>query len=269
MLRHPFRVLWRLAGFLTVSLLAISHFALLLWLCALDLKSDERTRWSQRWAKKFLQILRIENACSGKIPDQGMLIANHLSYIDILVLSAAQPMIFVAKKEVRSWPIIGWLTRCAGTLFIDRQRRADVADLSHAFQPIVDQGVVLALFPEGTSTGGDKVLPFMSSLFEPAVRHKWSVSTAWIGYSLEDGSVSDEVCYWRDMTFLPHFLNLLSKKKISARVVFGPTVVASSDRKEMAKRLHEQVCALAESSRFSHAEAVERTLISPVEQAAH
>jgi 1-acyl-sn-glycerol-3-phosphate acyltransferase len=105
----------------------------------------------------------------------------------------------------------------------------------------------LGLFPEGTSTGGDQVLPFHSSLLAPAEEHQWPVTPAWISYSIEDGSVADEICYWREMTFFPHFLNLLSKKRIQARVIYGKPLLPGLNRKEMARRLHEQVCQLKET----------------------
>jgi 1-acyl-sn-glycerol-3-phosphate acyltransferase len=126
-------------------------------------------------------------------------------------------------------------------LFVNRQRKSDVALLGPAFKHVVDQGVPLVLFPEGTSTGGDQVLPFMPSLLEPAAQHGWTVTPAWIGYSLAHGSVADQIAYWRDMTFLPHFLNLLSLPEIEAKVVFRPAAPAGLDRKRLAKLLRDEV----------------------------
>lgn len=191
------------------------------------------------------RFLHIDTTHLGSSPTNGILTANHLSYLDIVVLASAQPLIFVAKSEVRNWPLLGWCARCGGTLFINRQRKADVASLALAFAPVIDEGVVLVLFPEGTSTGGDRVLPFMSSLLEPAAQNDWPVSAAWIGYHLDEGSVANEVCYWRDMTFLPHFLNLLSKPSVQAKVVYAPPIPRGLDRKAMAKLLHDQVQDLA------------------------
>jgi hypothetical protein len=88
------------------------------------------------------------------------------------------------------------------------------------------------------------VLPFYSSLFEPAARAGWHATPAWIGYALADGSVEDEICYWRNMKFLLHLPRLLSKERIEATVAYGPTVKAGLNRKEMARLLHEQVSQL-------------------------
>ncbi len=205
----------------------------------------DRAQWAHRWARHLVRWLHVETTYLGANPSNGILTANHLSYLDIVVLCAAQPLVFVAKSEVRSWPLIGWMTRCAGTLFVNRQRKADVASLAPSFAPVVAEGVVLVLFPEGTSTGGDRVLPFMSSLLEPAAENDWPVSSAWIGYRLNEGSAAEEVCYWGEMTFLPHFLNLLSKPSIQAKVVYAPAIPRGLNRKQMAKLLHDQVQYLA------------------------
>jgi 1-acyl-sn-glycerol-3-phosphate acyltransferase len=103
------------------------------------------------------------------------------------------------------------------------------------------------MFPEGTSTGGGRVLPFHSSLFAPAAQHGWPVTPAWIGYEVVDGSVEEEVAYWRDMTFLPHFLNLLGKRRVRAVVHFGEPL-RNSDRKALARELHEAVIRLGKPS---------------------
>ncbi len=204
-----------------------------------------RARWLQRWSQRVLVDLDIRVKRHGVPPAAGVLACNHLSYLDIIVLAAGQPMIFVAKSEVRHWPVLGRLACWAGTLFVRRDRRSDVAKFSTAFAAVVDEGVVLGLFPEGTSSNGRQVLPFHSSLFEPAVTARWPVSAARIGYTLADGSVENDVCYWSDMTFFPHFLRLLIRKGIQATVAYGPVLPSGLDRKEMARQLHRQVEDLA------------------------
>jgi 1-acyl-sn-glycerol-3-phosphate acyltransferase len=244
-MHHPLRVTIRLAAFCLIVLLSLLDFLLRIWFARKAGSARARAEWMQRWSRQHLLNLRISVAYDGPPPARGLLVSNHLSYTDILVFGAGQPFVFAAKSEVRGWPILGWLTRCAGTLFVQREKKTHVAHLKAEFAPVVEQGLVLALFPEGTSTDGHVVLPFHSSLLQPAVENQWPVTPAWIGYSLEDGSVEDEVCYWRDMTFGPHFLNLLSRRIIHARVVFGRPVTGN-DRKLLAKELHAQVCAMAE-----------------------
>ena len=106
---------------------------------------------------------------------------------------------------------------------------------------LVKAGVVVVVFPEGTSSDGQKVLPFFSSLLEPAVVCGCNVTPAFISYEVVDGVAADEVCYWRDMTFGLHFLNLLTKREIRAKVCFGKTHPAGKDRKKLSRELHQVV----------------------------
>jgi 1-acyl-sn-glycerol-3-phosphate acyltransferase len=211
----------------------------------------DRGDWCHRWAQPYLRLLNVEVTIRGKSPASGLLTCNHLSYLDIVVLAGSHRQVFLSKAEVRNWPLIGALTRCAGTLFIRRERKSDVAELQSTFSEVITQGLPLTVFPEGTSSDGSGVLPFFSSLLEPAAKANWPVTPAWIGYRLDEdeGSVADDICYWRDMTFGPHFLKLLSKKKIYATVVFGEPIERGLNRKQMASVLHKEVTALAAKNR--------------------
>lgn len=248
-LRNPLRVGFRLTGFFVVAAGAIAEHFLVVWPREKGFDYRRRAAWSQRWGRRFLKVLAVEVTVHGAPPRDGLLVANHLGYVDIPVLAAASPTVFVSKVEVRSWPVIGWLTRCAGTIYVDRSRKADVVSVNEGLEAVGRQQALLCIFPEGTSTGGDTVLPFRPALLEPAVVRGWPVTSAWIGYRIEGGSAADEVCYWRDMVFGPHFLNLLSKERIHAVVVFGRTVPSGDDRKELARQLHAQVTQLADQHR--------------------
>jgi 1-acyl-sn-glycerol-3-phosphate acyltransferase len=252
MLKHPFRVFGRLICFLIVAVSAVTVYYFGYHLRGRRSYRD-RSEWAHQWAMPFVRCLKLRITSSGEFPERGILTANHMGYLDIVVLSALQPLVFVSKSEVRRWPIIGALAACGGTLFVNRQKKSDVATLGPAFAPVINTGTTLVLFPEGTSTGGDRVLPFMPSLLEPAVQNNWPVTPAWISYSLDEGegSVADNVAYWRDMTFLPHFLNLLTKPVIYAKVVYGQPVPPGLNRKEMARLLHDQVATMAGFSTVS------------------
>lgn len=233
-------MLWRLGKFIVWTSLAFIDQSF----CLLILRrttARDRALWVHRWMKRFTKYMHVEAHYHGTPPIKGVLCCNHVSYLDIFILSANQPMTFVAKKEVSSWPLIGFLSRMGGTLFIDRKRKSEVFALAPQFNPIVDQEVVLVIFPEGTSTGGDRVMPFMSSLLEPAVQNKWPITSAWIGYTLTEGDPANDVCYWRDMTFFPHLLNLLSLKSIRVDVVYNAPLPPGLDRKQLAVEMHAQV----------------------------
>ena len=132
------------------------------------------------------------------MPRAGLLVCTHLSYLDILVLSSIEPCVFIAKRDVAGWPLFGWLARAAGTIFIDRERRLSSSKVICLVRNAIADGSVVVLFPEGTSSDGSTVLPFKSALLESAVQLRCPVTSASIQYALDDGSVADEICYWRD-----------------------------------------------------------------------
>lgn len=240
-----FRLLYRFFGFCCIAAICVLDFLLRIWIRGRASDTTLRALWCWKWGNAFLRLLGVRLTIHGTPPEQGMLASNHLSYLDIVVYAACRPFIFVSKHEVKYWPIIGQMTQCAGTLFIQREQRSDVKRLAEAFKPRIQCGNVIVLFPEGTSTGGDRILPFRSSLFEPAAANGWQVAPAWIGYEVPGGDASEEVAYWKDMTFFPHLLHLFTLKEIRATVRFGSPLPAQLSRKEIAQQLHDSVCQLA------------------------
>src|ERR1051325_1251047 len=244
--RHPFRFLLRFTKFLWLLLGGGMHFVFAYQLTGRAKSRRARAGWLQHWARFGAGIFRMKVEVKGQLPPGGVLTSNHLGYVDILVLGSLQPTVFVAKADVQGWPVLGWLVRAGGTVFIKREQRSHVAEIVGEFAPLIAENLPVVMFLEGTSTGGEHVLPFRPSLLEPVVANDWPVTPVWIGYSLADGSVVDEVAYWRDMTLMPHLLNLLTKKELTAHVAFGePMRAAGLDRKELARRLQGQVCELA------------------------
>lgn len=242
------RSVGRFAMFLGVAGLALLHAA---WLAVAQRQvplHTRRARWLRQWCRIVLPVIGVEVELRGRAPDGGMLVCNHVSYLDMPALAAATEMIFLSKAEVRGWPLLGAIARAGGTLFVNRERRADVAALGPQFAPVIGEGVVLTMFPEGTSTGGDHVLPFHSSLLAPAAEHGWPVTPAFIRYEVTDGVVEEDVAYWRDMTFLPHFLKLLGKPQARAIVQFGEPL-QNPDRKALARSLHRAVTGLKGTTR--------------------
>jgi 1-acyl-sn-glycerol-3-phosphate acyltransferase len=217
-----------------------------LWLIRRSkLSAEERARWLHRWCAALLPRVGVRVESSGTPPAQGMVVANHLSYLDIIVLSAVQPCIFVAKHEIRGWPLFGRMARLAGTVFINRQRKTELGKVQEDLQQALHAEVPTVLFPEGTVSDGTTVLPFRSPLFEPAVRLGVSIAAAYLSYGLTEGSVENEVCYWGDVALVPHLLNMLSKREIQARVVFGHEARCYGERKQAALETRQQVLALA------------------------
>ena len=203
-----------------------------------------RAAWLQRSSRRVLRIFGTETCVVGRIPGNGLLVCNHLSYLDILILAALTPSRFVAKSEVKNWPVFGWFAHLAGTIFVERSKRSQAARAAEEIRVALGEGPLLVLFPEGTSSGGETVLPFKSSLLEPAARHLHALTVGLIAYELADGTVSEEVCYWKDMTLVPHLLNFLSKRTLQAFVHFSEAPQETTDRKVLARRLHSEVVRL-------------------------
>lgn len=246
-----FRFVWRLVGFLLIASVCLLDFVFRLALTGKASDIHSRTDWCHRWGKAFLRLLGVKLTTEGTFPTTGLLASNHLSYLDIVVYAACRRFVFVSKAEVQNWPLVGAMTRCAGTLYIRREQRTDVKKLAEAFRPLIEKGCVIVLYPEGTSTGGDQVLPFRSSLFEPAATNNWTVTPAWIGYTVPGADASELVAYWRDMTFLPHLLRMFTLPEILATVRVGSPLSPGLDRKQMAHELHAQVSRMAQLQKAS------------------
>src|SRR6185503_4566246 len=245
-LRHPLRFLVRVVRFTGVICFAVLGFifAMLSRRKEASTLAGVRAQCLQRHSRRTLRVLGVEVSVSGPVPASGLLVSNHLSYLDILVLGSITPAIFVSKSEVRRWPVFGWLARRAGTLFIERAKRSDVARVNDEAEQLLDAGILLVVFPEGTSSDGREVLPFKSSLLEPIVGRRHPLSVAHISYEVEEGDAGEDVCYWGNMTFGPHLLKLLTKSRVSASVTFTAVEQCADSRKELARQLHSEVVRL-------------------------
>lgn len=238
--RLGFRSLW----FAGVLLFVAGDFVVSTLRHCGALPLPERTRWLQRSSRRALRVFRVQIEAHGPRPATGLLVSNHLSYLDILVLAKLTPAVFVAKSEIRNWPVFGWFGRLAGTLFVERSRRSDVGRMSAEIRAVLDEGQLVVLFPEGTSWNGRELLPFKSSLLESIVGSPHPLSVAGIRYSLADGSVENDVCYWGDMTFLPHLVRLMARRQVQVQVRFAAIGERSAERKELARQLHAAVLQL-------------------------
>ncbi len=200
-----------------------------------------------RWSARLLRWLGVGYSSQGQAPARGLVVSNHLSYLDILLFSAVTPCVFVSKSEVRSWPGMGWIATLAGCIYIDRSRPHGTHRVQPQMSAALAAGVRVVLFAEGTSTDGSQVLPFRSSLFQPAIDNHIPITAACISYEIEDGDALD-VCYYGDQVLGPHSLNLFGKGNVTATLRFAASAKIYADRKEAARELHEQVCALKNQS---------------------
>jgi 1-acyl-sn-glycerol-3-phosphate acyltransferase len=202
--------------------------------------------WLHQTCARGLRAIDVQLHVEGQPPAGGLIVSNHLSYLDILAYSAAVPCVFVSKAEVERWPVFGRYARWAGSVFVHRHERTDAARANIAIGDALRDGVPVVLFPEGTTTDGQRVLRFHSTMLQPAVDTGATITPCAVSYELEDGDPGREICWWGDMTVLPHMWNLLGKKSIRARIVFGTPMQARGDRKRLSAVLHEEVVRLHE-----------------------
>jgi len=202
------------------------------------------SRLGMIYIRLLLWGLRIKVYADGPLASEGLIIANHISWTDILILGSCQQAAFVAKSEVRGWPLLGLLARMHGTLFVQREGRGSAQRQVAALAAVLARGPVI-LFPEGTTGNGAQVLPFRPTLFAAAAgrtvqpvaiiyrprNRKWApgerAAFAWDG----------------DKPFWPHLLTIAAAGPVDCRIVtHRPIRTASADRKELAAACHRIVC---------------------------
>ncbi len=201
----------------------------------------------RRWACWVTALFGLRVQVRGIPPPAPcLLVANHLSYLDILVLATQTDIVFVAKAEVARWPVIGFLSRAVGTVFIDRARKRDLPRVIQAMTDALRRGQRVAFFPEGTSSAGTLILPFHSPLFEAAVRAGVPVRYASLTYRTicDIPPASHAVCWWGDMTFARHLYALLQLSEVRATVSFGRDAVEAGNRKQLATQARAAVMRL-------------------------
>ncbi len=243
-MRQIFRLLYRSIWLICLLTLAALDFLVLSLRRGFRPSMRERIAWMYRNARRIIRVLACNIEVIGDRPTAGLLVSNHLSYVDIILLGSISPSVFVSKSEVREWPVFGALTRMAGTIYIRRERRADVVSIGEEIRNRLVNGELVVLFPEGTSSDGRDVLPFKSSLLQPVSESRHPLHISHIQYELSEGSVENDVCYWGDMTFFPHLLRFLSRPRTRAQVRFQRINEVPQDRKLLARSLREEILRL-------------------------
>jgi len=209
----------------------------------------ESAEWLHEVCIQGLRAIRLQLIVRGTPPAHGLIVSNHLSYLDILCYSAAAPCVFVSKAEVEQWLIFGKYARWSGSVFVRRHDRGDAARANAKVGESLRNGVPVVLFPEGTTTDGQRVLRFHSTMLQPAIDVGATITPAAIWYELEDGDPAHEIAWWGDMTLMPHVWNMMSKRSIRARITYGEPLPATGERKQLGHVLHDRVVGLYETLR--------------------
>lgn len=218
-----------------------------LWFLA-DFIIPNKIYWRQlifkSWARAFAWIAKMKIEVIGTPPKPPFfLVCNHLSYVDIPALRCVADGVFVAKGEIESWFLAGRIVRDMGSIFINRQNKRDIPRAGELIIKRLDDGEGVMVFPEGTSTKGEDVLPFNSSFLEFAARTDLPVSYCSISYKTPIGetAANEAVSWWDETTFMEHMLRLFKTKEFIAVINFGEEPVANPNRKKLAQELHEKV----------------------------
>lgn len=198
----------------------------------------------RNWARMFVKIAGIKIEIIGTPPKPPFfLVSNHLGYVDIPALRSVVEGIFVAKSELDHWFLAGKIIRDMGMIFINRQNRRDIPRAGKEILTKLNNGEGVIVFPEGTSTKGEKVLPFNSSFLEFAAQTDLPVSYVSISYKTlpNEQTASDAVCWWTEISFAAHIWQMFQLKEFTAVINFGDETVLNPNRKELARELWQKV----------------------------
>jgi 1-acyl-sn-glycerol-3-phosphate acyltransferase len=189
--------------------------------------SARQMRAIRNFARGILRILNVRVKVEGEIPDaraRTVIVANHVSWLDIWVVHAVCPVRFVAKSDIRRWPVIGWLVGRAGTIFIERERRHDTARTNRQVIEALERGERVAVFPEGTTTDGSEVKPFHASLFQPALGANARVVPAAIRYPRDDGTLNLDAAYAGERSLMQSVRLILRQRLVEVELKFAAVI---------------------------------------------
>jgi len=196
------------------------------------------------WCRAGTSVLGVGIRLAGPVPTGTFVAAaNHLSYLDILVLGSLWPGVFVAKREIRGWPLFGLAAGAAGTLFIDRESPREIVAVGRRMAEALARGLSVTLFPEGRITDGSSVLPFQPPLFAGPARDGVPCHAVCLRYETSEPGIDPgtQICWPTDAPLLEHVLRVAGMRDLTVTVAISDEAVVSDDRKELARRLHEWV----------------------------
>jgi 1-acyl-sn-glycerol-3-phosphate acyltransferase len=203
----------------------------------------QHAQWLQDSCRVVLRRMGVHLNVTGLPPTQGIVVSNHLSYLDIAVLGAIVPVCFVSKAEVQRWPLFGTLARTGGTIFLDRASLSGAMQVASQIAERIAEPIPVIVFPEGTTSDGSSVLRFHSLLLEPAIRVGKPVTAVAVRYLPPRIYEEREVCWYGDDGFLLHIWKVLGMEKLTAAIRFAPPRIFS-DRRSAAAVTHAEVMAM-------------------------
>jgi 1-acyl-sn-glycerol-3-phosphate acyltransferase len=229
----------------------VGHVLRGLWIIRSEfgrLTPDECALLVREWSRQMLRIMGVELVVRGTPPERGpvLLVANHISWLDIVVMNAAQPARFVSKSDVKHWPVLGALITGAGTLYIERESRRDAMRVVHQMAERLRAHDTLAVFPEGTTGDGRQLLPFHANLVQAAISAHAPVLPVALSF-LDGGSGqrSDAPLFIGDTTLMESIWSTLRASGLQAVVTYGQAQEAEGrDRRAWAQALQGEVAGM-------------------------
>ena len=213
--------------------------------CFSERGDRRRRRWILKvWGWGFQRIIGMRVHIVGPRPEPPYyLVANHLSYLDIFLLTATLGSTFVARGDLKHWPVVGWIARSLHVLFIDREQRKDAVRVNELIAHTLAEGDGLVVFAESRISPGLEVAPFKSALIQPAIDNGMAVHYVTINYKTPATSPppSHLIGWWRPEPFFYHVRRMLRHPGFDATLHFGPTPLEGVNRKQLAAALHEKV----------------------------
>jgi 1-acyl-sn-glycerol-3-phosphate acyltransferase len=230
------------------------HVFMGMWMIGLrfpKLTPEQRELRVQAWALQFLALWGIHLRVLGQPVHSGpaLMVANHISWLDILVIHASRHCRFVSKSDIRDWPLVGMLATGAGTLYIERTNRKDALRMVKDMADAMRNGDVVAVFPEGTTSDGRELLPFHANLLQAAIQAEAPVQPMSLKFiDAQTGELSFAPCYIGDDTLIGSMWRTLKARRIEAVVHFGePQAAMGRDRRQWASQLREDIVRLRDT----------------------
>ncbi|HEY2023722.1 lysophospholipid acyltransferase family protein, partial [Paraburkholderia sp.] len=220
--------------------------------------AERRHALNRAWSLKMLRLcglrLVVHNDAA-RLDTGALVVANHISWIDIYVINAWRPTPFVSKAEIRQWPVVGWLAQQLDTVFIQREKRSDAKRIMHELSERLSAGELMCVFPEGTTSDGLALLPFHANLFQAAVSAGVPVQPVCLMYEDAQGRQSTAPAYIDDLSLSESLDRLLRGAPLTAHVYVGEALAPGADRRALAAQAQDAIAHALQEMRCGAANA--------------
>jgi lyso-ornithine lipid O-acyltransferase len=192
----------------------------------------QRAEWLHKFALLIVKAMGVAWHVDGTFPERGVVVSNHLGYLDIVIFAAQRRCVFVSKAELADVPLIGWMTTMAGTVYVSRGVGGSAVRAKGGLQAAADAGLPIVIFPEGTTSDGSSVLQFRSGALAQVLEAGQSVTAAYISYRLTEDNgpgvtAGNDLAYWGDdVQLFPHIFGLLGLRGIEVNIRIADSPIA-------------------------------------------